>query len=244
MPLGARRRAVSPGIPKAQEACAWPNPAPPISPGPPASSMTARCRAAARPSAAGSPWKRRLSQRPRARFARAGEDAGAPGGTARRNRAPQPRTAPPGYPGTPEPPPSLGARPHRVPQIPQLRIPQSRIWAPRRRTAPPGYPGTPGTPLFRTPARLASRKSRNCEPAIPDTGAAPARRPARLSRNSCSAPVPKAHPPRVPQIPQLRIPQSRIRAPRRSARPAPRAGRNGSPAMPAARRAGEGAGDG
>ena len=185
-----------------REACAWPDPAPPISPGPPASSpassMTARRLTAARPSVAGSPWKRRLSQRPRARFARAGEDAGAPRGTARRNRAPQPTrglarlsrnswTAP-----VPE------ARPHRVPQIPQLRIPRSGSGrTPRRparlsrnsRSAPVPGARTPRVPRIpqsriraprrsaapppRTRGRPASRKSRNCESRDPGSGRTP-----------------------------------------------------------------------
>ena len=65
-------------------------------------------------------------------------------------------------------------------------------------------------------APVGRRRSRGKR--APEPGAAPARRPARLSRNPRSAPVPDARALRVPQIPQLRIPQSRIRAPRRSAR--------------------------
>ena len=114
MPAGARRRAVSPGIPKAQEACAWPDPAPPISPGPPASSpassMTARRLSVEAPAFATAASALRAGRRGRRRSR--GKRAPEPGAPAVRVLARLSRNAP-----VPE------ARPHRVPQIPQLRIP-------------------------------------------------------------------------------------------------------------------------
>ena len=193
----APRRAASPGIPKAQFArrVHGPNPAPPISPGPPASSpassMTARRPArlracpdpCARPSVAGSLRERRLSQWPRARFARAGEDAGAPRGTGRRAHArPRPVIPELPYPGCAGVPPASREARHIDGSYPSIAHPRPRI---RGRVA---SPGSPGIPPSRKPARLTSRKSRNREPAIPDPAAAPAHGPARLSRNSRTAP--------------------------------------------------------
>ena len=158
-----------------REACAWPDPAPPISLGPPASSpassMTAR-----RPVIPELPYPGCAGVPPASREAR---HAAAPrpanpaiANPQSRIRAPRRRAAPPGYPGTP---------------LSRVRGRPARL----ARSA--------------TRSRLASRKSRKCEPAIPDPGAPPARRPARLSRNSRIAPVPDARLPRVPQIPQLPI---------------------------------------
>ncbi len=197
------------------------------------------------------PVGRRLSQWPGARFARAGEDAGAPRGIARRAHArPRPVLPELPYPGCAGVLPASREARHADGPYPAIAHPRSRIRAPRRparfsrnspvpearpprvpqipqlRTRNPGSgnrvasPGSPGIPPSRRPARFASRKSRNCEPAIPDPGDAPARGPARLSRNSRTAPVPEARPPRVPQIPQLRTrnPGSGRRAGARPAR--------------------------
>ena len=89
------------------------------------------------------------------------------------------------------PPPGPSAR--GVSRNPEGAIHEACAWPESRPT------DLPGTPPSRAPARPASRESRNCEPAIPEPGAAPAHGPARLSRN---APVPGA---RTPRGPQLRI---------------------------------------
>ena len=176
------------------------SPAPPISLGPPASSpassMTARRPAAARadpfpfahPSVAGSPRARRLSQWPQARFARAGEDAGSPRRAGRRTHArPRPVVPELPYPGCAGVPPASREARHTDGPYPAIAHPRSRIRVPRR------FARYPGIPPSRKPARPASRKSRNREPAIPDPGTAPAHGPARLSRNS------RNRPPAIPE---------------------------------------------
>ena len=240
-------RIVSPW--RIREACARPDPAPPISPGPPASSpassMTARRLSVEAPAFRNG--RGRASRGPARTPALPGE---ARAGTGRRSRT-RPRPELPERPRPGSPPAPHPANPAIAnPAIPD---PGAHAGAPPR----PVIPKRPDRPrLGRPPAPHPAN------PAIPDPGTAPARDPARLSRNARNAPVPEARPPRIPQIPQLRIPQSRIREPRRPAappgypgtpgaptsrkpaRPAPRAGWDGFPAMPAARRAGEGAGDG
>ena len=156
---GALARAVSSGNPECRihEAYAWPESRPtdllgtagvvdddaPLQDDPPCAGPVPFARL----SLAGSPRGRQLSQWPRARLARAGEDAGAPRGSARRKRAS------------------------------------------RRRAAPPGYPGIPGSPLSRAPARPASRKSRNCEPAgLPGRNGEAVDRPGRLPYHALRSP--------------------------------------------------------
>ena len=97
-----------------REACAWPDPTPPISPGPPASSpassMTARRLSVEAPAFATAASALRAGRQGRRRSR--GKRAPEPGAAAALRPARNSRTAP-----VPE------ARPPRVPQIPQLRIP-------------------------------------------------------------------------------------------------------------------------
>ncbi len=222
----APRRAASPGIPKAQftRRVHGPNPTPPISPG------TAGVLAgivddgapprpvARQPRPVRAPVGRRLSQWPRARFARAGEDAGAPRGIARRAHArPRPVIPELSYPGCAGVPPASREARHADGSYPEIAHPQFRIREPRRfarlsRNSPVPEarpPRIPQIPQVRIP------QSRIREP----------HGPARLSRNS------RNRPPRIPQIPQVRIPQSRIREPHGPARLS-RNSRNRPPAIP------------